>query len=157
MKSFNEDPRERAARVMTFLRQRAMDRGAMAGLRCALTDARRSRAWPLLAQVEGIGDVAIETVAGLYATWPQEDDKGNLGAWFRHIGEGGSALEGRFKRLLSCTTRDELCAHLRPLANLAKSRNAPLNHEELLRDLFYWSDEVRVRWARSFWGGDAAG
>ena len=39
---------ERAVRFMAYLRQFRNDRGALANLRGALSDARRQRAWPLL-------------------------------------------------------------------------------------------------------------
>jgi CRISPR system Cascade subunit CasB len=146
------DPKERATQVLGFLRRHKADRGAMANLRCALTDARRCRAWPLLGEIGGIGDTTVETVAGLYATHPEETDRGNLGSLYRTLSGENNTFEGRFKRLLTCATREEACAHLRPLVTAAKAKGFKVNYHQLIVDLLFWSENVRVGWARSFWG-----
>jgi CRISPR type I-E-associated protein CasB/Cse2 len=124
----------------------------MANLRCALTDARRCRAWPLLGEIGGIGDATVETVTGLYAIHPEETDKGDLGSLCKALSGENNTFEGRFKRLLTCATREEVCAHLRPLVTAAKAKGLKVNYQQLIIDLLYWSDNVRVRWAQSFWG-----
>jgi len=126
----------------------------MANLRCALTDARQCRAWPLLGEIDGIGDTVIETVAGLYATHSDEADKGNLGLLCKALSGENNTFEGRFKRLLTCTTREDVCAHLRPIVTAAKAKGHPVNYYGLTVDLLYWSDNVRVRWAQAFWGAE---
>jgi CRISPR system Cascade subunit CasB len=146
------DPKEKTIQLLNFLRGHKKDRGAMANLRCALTDARKFRAWPLLGQIGGIGSPEVETVAGLYATHPEETDEGNLGSLCKQLSGENNTFEGRFKRLLSCSTREEVCEHLRPIVTAAKAKGPHVNYYQLLLDLFYWSDNVRVRWARTFWG-----
>lgn len=150
------EPKERAEQVLDFLRRHKPDRGAMANLRCALTDTRKCRAWPLLGEIGGIGNTTIETVAGLYATHPQETEKGNIGSLCKALCGENNTFEGRFKRILTCNTREEVCAHLRPLVTAAKAKGIPVNYHTLIVDLHYWSDRVRVQWAQGFWGGDQA-
>ena len=150
------DPRERATQVVGFLRRHKNDRGAMANVRCALSETRKCRAWPLLGEIDGIGNVTIETVAGLYATHPEETDKGDLGSLCKALSGENNTFEGRFKRLLTCATREEVCSHLRPLVTAAKSKGHPVNYYNLIVDLLCWGDDVRVRWAQAFWGGEAA-
>lgn len=150
------EPRERAEQVLAFLRRHRTDRGAMANLRCALSETRRCRAWPLLAEVGGIGNTVIETVAGLYATHPEEMDKGNLGSLCKALSGENNTFEGRFKRILTCATREDVCEHLRQIVTAAKSKGYPVNYHTLIVDLLFWSDHVRVQWAQEFWGGEQA-
>lgn len=145
------DPRQTAARLLTYLRELKHDRGAMADLRCALNPARLPRAWPLLARLGGIGNLRVETIAGLFAYHPDEAGTGNLGATCRRLAAQNESFDGRFRRLLSCD-RDELCERLRPVVLAAKAKGIPVNYEELFTDLHYWGDKVKARWAREYWG-----
>ena len=151
MSTKQPNPKETAARLLACLRQLANERGAMADLRCALSPARLPRAWPLLARVGGIGNTRIETVAGLYSYHPDETTTGNLGTTCRRLAAGNNTFEGRFRRLLSCD-RDEICERLRPVVLAAKSKGIPVNYEKLFVDLYYWGDNVKVHWAREYWG-----
>jgi CRISPR type I-E-associated protein CasB/Cse2 len=122
----------------------------MADLRCALSPARLPRAWPLLAPVAGVGNPRVETVAGLFASHPQETNAGNLGTTCRLLADENSTFEARFQRLLACD-RDEICDRLRPVVLAARPRGIPVNYEQLFADLRYWSDAVKARWAREYW------
>jgi hypothetical protein len=55
MSANKSDPKERATRLLGYLRQLKIDRGAMADLRCALNPAKLPRAWPFLGCIGGIG------------------------------------------------------------------------------------------------------
>ena len=156
MSSNPSNPRQTAARLLAFLRQLKGDRGAMADLRCALSPARRSRAWPLLARLGGIDNRTIETVAGLFAYHPNEADTGNIGATCRRLTAENSTFESRFRRLLSCDRRVELCDRLRPVVLAAKAKGVPVNYEGLFVDLSYWGDNVKAQWAREYWGAAEA-
>jgi CRISPR system Cascade subunit CasB len=157
MSAVQSDPRETAARLLTYLRKLKNDRGAMAGLRCALSPSRLPRAWPLLARVGGIGNWRIEAVAGLFAYHPEETDKGNLGTTCRRLTPSYKSFDGRFRRLLSCD-RDEIREWVRPVVVAAKAKGVRVNYEQLFVDLCYWGDEVRTCWAREYWGdGEAKG
>jgi CRISPR system Cascade subunit CasB len=151
MRANQPDPKEKAASLLVYLRQLKNDRGAMANLRCALSSSKLPRAWPLLAQVGGIGNRRIETVAGLFAYHPDETQTGNLGTTCRQLTEQNQSFDGRFHRLLRCD-RDEICERLRPVILAAKQKGIPANYEELYADLCYWGSQVKERWAREYWG-----
>ena len=149
------DPKENARRLLDYLRQLKNDRGKMADLRCALSPAKRPRAWPLLAPVGGIDRPIYESVAGLFAWHPEEAHAGNLGTTCRHLSAERTSFDGRFQRLLTCD-RDEICERLRPVVLAAKAKGIPVNYEELFADLCYWGDNVKARWAREYWGAPQA-
>src|SRR5262249_30561716 len=152
MTEIQPDPKETAAKVLTYLRQLRNDRGAMADLRCALNPARRARAWPLLARVGGIDRPLYETLAGLFAYHPDDDtNAGNIGTTCRRLVGENNSFDGRFRRLLSCD-RDELGNRLRPIILAAKAKGISINYEELFTDWWYWGDRVKARWAREYWG-----
>jgi len=151
MSANQPDPKETAAKFVAYLRTLCDDRGAMANLRCALNPARRARAWPLLGRVGGIGRSIHETVAGLFAYHPDETHDGNLGTTCRRLTIESNSFDGRFQRLLSCD-RQEICERLRPVIFAAKAKGIPVNYENLFADLCYWSDTVKTRWAREYWG-----
>lgn len=148
------DPRELAARFLKHLRQFKNERGTMADLRRALNPTQRHRAWPLLAQFGGIDDPRLETIAGLFGYHPEETSNGNLGTTCRRLSSEHNTFDGRFRRLLACD-RDEICDHIRPVVLAAKAKGIPVNYEQLFADLFYWSDNVKARWAAEFWSAPA--
>jgi len=149
------DARETAARLLAYLRQLKGDRGAMADLRCALSPAKLPRAWPLLGRVGGIGNLRIETVAGLFAYHPEETDTGNLGATCLRLKKQNQSFDARFQRLLACD-RDEICERLRPVILAAKAKGIPVNYQQLFTDLWYWSSRVKEQWGREYWEARAS-
>lgn len=151
MSANQPDPKESATRLLKHLRQLKDDRGAMADLRCTLSPAKLPRAWPLLAQVGGIGNPRTEVIAGLFAYHPDETTTGNLGTTCLRLKEQNESFDARFRRLLGCD-RDEICERLRPVILAAKAKGIPINYEELFADLCYWGNNVKARWAREYWG-----
>jgi CRISPR system Cascade subunit CasB len=150
--SNQSDLRETATRLLGYLRQFKNDRGAMADLRCALSPTRLPRAWPLLGRVGGIGNRSIETVAGLFGYHPDETDTGNIGTTCRLLAAENRTFDSRFRRLLSCDHRHEVCERMRPIILAAKAKGVKVNYEELFIDLYYWGDSVKARWASEYWG-----
>lgn len=162
--------------LMEFLRRRKEDRGLMANLRCALVESKRHRAWPYLAAFGGVGTdfcaQAVQTVAGLYATHPDEstDPKFDFGALCRKflsdeeratiaMAEGVGPVSRRFQHLLAAEG-EEVFTRVVRLALRAKADGVPMNYERLFKDLLDWqtrADAVRTRWARSFWAPSAEG
>jgi len=164
----SENIEERARRFLDYLESRREDRGMMADLRRGLSEATSDRAWPYIAAWCDITNDRLRyiytTVAAAYAANPEPTDKGNMGYLLRRIamgtGTGEDALktfDGRFRRLLSCDTVQELCAHLRGVIKAAAQRGIPVNFVNLFRDLRYWSDAVKRRWAAQYWGGLSKG
>ncbi|MCS7338658.1 MAG: type I-E CRISPR-associated protein Cse2/CasB [Verrucomicrobiae bacterium] len=144
------DPKDKAAKLLAYLRRLRNDRGAMAALRAAINPARRTRAWPILAEIGGIGDRICETIAALFAYHPEETSSGNLGTTCRLLARTNPTFGLRFLRLLTCD-RDELCDRLRPIIFAARAKDIPVNYETLFADLWFWGETVKTRWAKEFW------
>lgn len=59
----------------------------------------------------------------------------------------------RLRRLLACTDVQEACRVLRPVLTLIDSKlNQPLDYGKLLRELRYFGEKSKVRWAQDFYG-----
>jgi CRISPR system Cascade subunit CasB len=156
--------------LLEFLKRRKEDRGVMADLRCALVESKRQRAWPYLAAFGGVGvdfrAQAVQTVAGLYATHPLEstDEKFDFGSLCRRFlsdeerdkittAEGVGPVTRRFQHLLAAEG-EEIFPRVVRLALRAKAEDIPVNYERLFKDLLAWqyrADQVRTKWAKSFW------
>lgn len=147
--------------VINFIRRYKDDRGAMAALRCLLNPEQRFRAWQLIAGINGIGNTAIETVAGLYALHPEEkvDEDYHFGSACKQLAfdrkkqqvDDESPFDKRFRRLLACDSREELRAHLKDIVRGMKSSGIPVNYASLYDDICWWGDRVRERWAIQYW------
>ena len=142
-----------AVSFIAFLQRYRNDRGALANLKGALSDARKPNAWPLLAGFPvAIGNSAYETVAALWACDPDLDGAyGCLGDTLARLKGEHNSFEGRFKRLLTCD-RDEIAERVAPVISAAQTKGISVNYTQLMSDLLWWGDEVKVRWAKSFWG-----
>ena len=161
-------PKERAADFVGALRRARNDRGKLAALRRGLTGNPRLHvdAWPVIAGLGGdIGQPAYVAIAALYASHPEESNARNFGETCRRIAQGDSqdiaeSFERRFRRLLACDSVDDVVGQLRSWVALASSRGVAVNYESLFADLWNWpwyADDIRVKWARSFWqSGEAA-
>ena len=141
------------------------NRGALADLRCALVESRKHRAWPLLAPFGGIGEEhpaqVVQTIAAMFAHHSLTTGTGNLGDTCRSLMSEDERAEylqerkigpmtRRFQNLLAASS-DEVCGRTARLVLFAKAKVVPVNYGQLQSDLLYWSDSVRVRWAKSFW------
>jgi CRISPR type I-E-associated protein CasB/Cse2 len=170
-----DEVREQADRLVTRLEQwhQRQDRGILARLRRGLSETTRQEAWTVLGPC--FGPMAIEvpvhaTIAGCFALhpviWtphpePKEDAKRNFGWTYRNVrlaepkGEEKMRDEKephtRFRRLLACSDRDEICQHIRHAIRLAKSKEAEVNYRKLFEDLWWWNDWAKVAWAKAYW------
>lgn len=149
---------DRAMGFMAYLSRYKNDRGALANLRGGLSAARRQRAWPLLGgfndAIGAIGNPVFEMVAAMWAGAPELDSPGigNFGATLRRLAGDLSSFEGRFKRLLTCDTREEAVEHVAPVVRAAQAKGVKLDYTRLLSDLLWWGERVKVEWAQAFWG-----
>jgi CRISPR system Cascade subunit CasB len=100
------------------------------------------------------------TIASLFALHPEAAPSGNLGAHLAQTrAEGGEdALDRRFTALLSAH-QDDLPDRLRQAVSFLKSKDVPVNWNQLFWDLQNWEEKreepkhsVQKRWAGSFWG-----
>ena len=146
--------KETARKLMDMLSSLQENRGAMADLRCAWSQTRRSRAWPLLGRVGLIGDRAGETVAGAFGYHPLTEDQGNFGTACKKLLQEHAGAEQRFARLLDAD-RDDLCDLVRPLILAMRSAEVGLNYQQLYIDLNFWGESTRVAWAKEFWTSGA--
>lgn len=147
-----------AIAFIEYLQRYKTDRGALANLRGALSEARRPNAWPLLGGFPGaIGNPAFETVAGLWAEKPESDGGNqNLGASLAKLKSEHNSFEGRFKRLLTCD-ESEICERVAPIVRAAQAKGMAVGYAQLLSDLLCWKNgKPRVEWAKAFWGAPEA-
>ena len=103
-------------------------------------------------------ETAHYLIASLFALHPESTNSGNIGTHLAQTiplgGEGKEALERRFTILLS-SDMEELPVYLRLIINFLKSKNKPINWNQLYYDVLDWErDDRRVQkhWARAFWG-----
>lgn len=151
-----------AVALIDWLVSKKQDRGALAALRAALSPARQTQAWPLLARFGGVGDSRsarlVQAIAGLYAAHPDHTPQsGDFGVTCRRLarqdnGDLSEAFERRFQSLLA-SDRDEVIDRLPAFILRAKAEGVPVNYLRLHDDLTYWGDKVKARWGRAFWVG----
>lgn len=156
-------------KLLSFLRQlkHKDDRVALSNLRCALVKSRQYRAWPLLARFGGIGDqhgnLVVQTVAGLFATHPEDTNSGDFGMACRKLmsQDESSALVSdptavgpvarRFQHLLAADRCQEINGRVVRFVLRLKAKDIPVNYADLYDSLMYWGDKVCNHWAGSFW------
>lgn len=165
MSTSQSSPKERAARFLGRLRAIRTDRGKMAALRRGLSPATVMTAWPVVADLGGdigpAGESPWVEIAALFATHPEESNARNFGESCRALALTSStdrtlpeSDQRRFRRLLACGDVADLSTQLRSWVRLASSKGVSVNYEYLLADILNWpnySDDIRVKWARSFW------
>jgi CRISPR type I-E-associated protein CasB/Cse2 len=147
----------RAVEFLKYLQRHKNDRGALANLRAALSETRRANAWPLLGGFpSAIGDRRFEIVAALWASDPESGaTSGNLGSSLASMSGEHNSFESRFKRLLACD-KDEIADRVVPIVRAAQAKGIRVNYTQLLADLLWWNEQVKVAWANAFWGATAA-
>ena len=163
MSETKQSAKERAARFVAALRRACADRGQRAALRRGLSPATVMDAWPVIARLGGdIGQPGASVyvdIAALFASHPEESDARKFGETCRRIAQGGDkeipdSFDRRFRRLLASDELADVTGQLRSWIRLAAGRGVPVNYESLFENLWNWrwqADEIRVKWARSFW------
>lgn len=144
------------------------DRGALAALRRGLGQPAWSvpEMYPyvvprLPANLSAAQEAAYYLTASLFALHPKSTAQGNLGGHLAQAKQGGNedAIERRFTALLAAHP-DDLPGYLRQAVSFLKSKEIPVNWEQLLYDLQAWEHpdrraRVQKEWARAFWGRPA--
>ena len=97
-------------------------------------------------------------IGTLFAYYPENIDRGNMGSHFRLAGPYGSVqeqhIENQFSLLLSSDTQ-ELSMRLQKVVDLLRSKVIKVNWAELFMDLLQWDapgQPVQKKWANDFWG-----
>ena len=67
-------------------------------------------------------------------------------------GNNSDAAKAKLRRLIACDSIEEVCSVLRSLLRLIQSRGIAVNYSELLKDLLYYGENTRVKWASEFYG-----
>lgn len=156
---------DRAARFVAHLQARQEDRGLMADLRRGFSETTADRTWPHIAPWCELTNprqrVIYQTIGAAFATQPEATEEGNMGNVMRRLamgdgrGEDGlKTFDSRFRRFLSCTAAQEICDRLPSIIRAAGNRSIPINHVQLLTDLWFWdwNDYAKIRWASAYWG-----
>lgn len=142
------------------------DRGALAALRLGLGKPpgvvvdtfRYVEPW-LGEKRSAARESAHYLVASLFALHPKSIDRGNMGTHMAQTREKNNedALDRRFTALLN-THIDDLPVYLRQTVSYLKSKDVPVNWNELLWDLQNWEEKredprrsVQKKWAGAFW------
>jgi CRISPR type I-E-associated protein CasB/Cse2 len=165
---------KKSSRIDNFLgwlQDHADNRGIMADLRRGFSEATAHRAWPYLTPWCNLKDerdrFIWQTIAGGFATLESSEEFGNIGTTLRRlaigerrqkteVNEALKSFDGRFRRLLTCHTAQEVCGHLPGIIRAAKQKGVGVNLRQLFWDLVRWNGEkrdvVRVKWAAEYWG-----
>ncbi len=101
-------------------------------------------------------EAAYYLIASLFGLHPKSGGTGNLGT---HLAQtrseaGDDALERRFTALLSAHP-DDLPDYVRQAISFLRSKEIPVNWNQLFWDLQNWDEadrRVQKRWANAFWG-----
>jgi CRISPR system Cascade subunit CasB len=141
----------------------AQDRGALAALRRGLGQPPGQAPEMIRFIAPFISDdtnywreQALYMVASLFGLHPSNTPSGNMGDHFEKLKSGDdTALERRFTALLS-SHPEELNVYLRQAVGVLKSKEIPVNWDQLLQDVTRWGypesrDRVRRDWAYRFW------
>jgi len=103
---------------------------------------------------------AIFLLASLFGLYPKvswrSDEKGrrNLGSSMSFLKGESASIEHRFVALLN-SDEEDLSNHLRQIVGLLKSKEVPIDWNEMLRGIKQWnrSDrKIQREWAKGFWG-----
>lgn len=158
----DKSPQERASYLLKELEKLRDDRGAMANLRRGLSHATEYRAWPWVARWCNLENdrqrIIYTTVAAAFASHPENENTGNVGTVMRELvpsdqrnAEGLQSFDKHFRRLLTCQSAEEVCERLPRLIKAASQKDLPINYVELFKDLCYWGERVKIRWAAAYW------
>jgi CRISPR type I-E-associated protein CasB/Cse2 len=142
-----------ARRTVEFLQRIREDRGALAALRSLWIPARETQAWPLLGRFGALENRTKREIVALYALHPahtEDREDASMGAVCAKLSNKHNTFDLRFRRLLACDRR-ELPLHLRRVVMAAAALEISIDYTELYRDLQFWSDRVRLRWATDYY------
>ncbi|MDO4575791.1 MAG: type I-E CRISPR-associated protein Cse2/CasB [Planctomycetia bacterium] len=66
--------------------------------------------------------------------------------------EEDDSVERKLRRLLACDSSAELVPVLRPVLRLVQNaEKVSLNYTQLLRDILYFSEKVKLQWAKQYY------
>lgn len=163
----NNSPRDTspAERFVDYvLKRQKEDHGFAARLRRADNPATEYQSWEILANFGVDLEKSRQRLpyctlgAALAKAKPEQDGHLGLGAAIAACYDDGAQSDqakARLRRILACTSIEELCQIIRPVLALIASRGARLDFSLLLQQLLWFSgqgqERVRTRWAQDFY------
>lgn len=153
---------ERQKKVGAFIRflkktSKTDNRAVLADLRRGFSKATEKRAWRHIGAYCDLDNekerVIFQTVAACYATNPlnDPDKESNFGTSIRQLKKEFPSLETTFQRLLNCRRPEDVCKRLQSIVLAMKAKGIAVNWKRLMRDLLYWNNRAKERWAAQFW------
>jgi CRISPR system Cascade subunit CasB len=170
------EPQERQTRGSRFVeyvtKQAGKDTGLLARLKRADNPATEYQSWEILASF-GV-DIAWENqrlpycliAASLARSKVREDGTLSIGQAIAACFEQGNASDqakSRLRRVLACSSIDEICRILRTILTLIESKQSiRINYARLLDDLLRfskdeWQSDIKAKWAKDFYKQSAPG
>jgi len=166
---------KQAERIDVFLAElsgyvKREEHGPLADLRRGFSKTTEHRAWPYLAKYCDLTSArqrAIwQTIGAGFATIRESENVDNLGHTMRGLAIGErkgkseqtealKSFDGRFRRLLTCRTPEQVCEHLPGIIRAASRKGVGVNFRQLFWDLMSWNSDkrdIRVEWAAAYWG-----
>lgn len=98
----------------------------------------------------------IATIGAAFArTGMHVDGKYNLGKalFLCYPKDNSTPGELKLRKILSCNDSLEVCKTIKPFLNLIAAKNIKLNYGELLKDIKYFSERTKLKWANSYYKG----
>lgn len=137
-----------------------VDTGFGAALRRADNPATEYQSWEHLASWCELDKpwvrLPFATIAAALArAKPQKDGYMGIGqALAACYGKNTDPAKARLRRLLACRSTEEACRIMRPILSLiaSKGQGSALDYSSLLRDLLYFGEKQRLKWAEDFYG-----
>lgn len=148
---------EKGQALIERLQALSSDRGSMANLRRAINPSQESGCWPLLGSVVVLNNdreyEIAKCVASSYALHPKIGEHSFAHA-LRVLSKFGEdkGIDARFKKLLS--ERGQITGVTEKVLQLVKRikrEGISIDYLRLYKDLTYWGDKVRRRWASEYW------
>lgn len=161
MSSDNEDKKNYFVDFLYVLNEKE-DRGALSSLRKGLGKKPGTEPSMYKYVIPFIPNKAMKweedvyyIIASMFAMYPSKGGENNMGHVFRKLYElsESESIEGRFIALLRAN-KDEVPTHLRHAIALSKSKEIPIDWNQLFKDLKKWNWENRttqMKWANSYW------
>jgi len=157
-------PEEIGKRFIEYLKGVVKNKGIVVDLKKGLVKGREFKAWPLIASWCNLENermrIITQTVAGQFVSYPNgHKECSNIGGSLRILAmrrykdnpiKGLKLFERHLNKLMGCNSSEEVCEALNSLIRMMKAEGVSINFELLYSDLCYWSEYVKIRWAKGY-------
>lgn len=157
-------PEETGKKFIDYLKGISSNKSIIADLKRGLVNGREFKAWPVVSHWCDLKNnrmrTITQTIAGQFVSYPGGHSTGkNFGVSLRLLAirrnkdnpeRGIKLFERHLNKFLGCQTSQDLCEMLGYYFRMMKSEGIRIDFEKLYIDLCYWSEPVRIRWAKGF-------